>query len=149
MLAPFSTLSHWTNSHPDIPPTQIEIQAAVLCCCNSLLRRRRVLLLASSELTVGFVTFVSVNRKYACSALPVYRFVLTCPPVGRLNGADITSGGANHVQLHAEIKSISHEERLALLSDLEFKIVILELTALALKADLCLPWNKLRNLQRY
>ncbi len=45
------------------------------------------------------------------------------------------------MQLHAEVKSRSNDERLALLAEMEFKIEIPALTGLALKADLCLPWE--------
>ena len=44
---------------------------------------------------------------------------------------------------------MAHEDRLALLQDLEFKIEIPAITGLALKSNLSLPWNKLRNLKRY
>lgn len=53
------------------------------------------------------------------------------------------------MQLQAEVKSLPSDDRRALLADLEFKIEIPALTSLALKADLCLPWNKMRNMKRY
>ena len=58
------------------------------------------------------------------------------------------SGGADLVQLKAEVKGRSLEEKKALLADLEFKIELPALTGLALKADLCLPWNKMRTMKR-
>ena len=58
----------------------------------------------------------------------------------------IASGGADLVQLQAEVKGRSLAEKKALLTDLEFKIELPALTGLALKADLCLPWNKMRTI---
>ncbi len=48
------------------------------------------------------------------------------------------------MQLRAEVKLRSNDERLTLLAEMEFKIKIPALTGLALKADLCLPWSKMR-----
>ena len=53
------------------------------------------------------------------------------------------------MQLRAEVKSRSNEERLVLLSEMEFNIEIPALTGLALKSNLCLPWKKMRDLKRY
>ena len=62
---------------------------------------------------------------------------------------NLASGGAPLVQLHAEMKSLSTSERQKLLADLEFKIELPALTGLAIKADLCLPWSKMRSMKRY
>lgn len=53
------------------------------------------------------------------------------------------------MQLRAEVKSLPSDDRQTLLADLEFRIEIPALKGLALKADLCLPWKKMRNLKRY
>ena len=47
------------------------------------------------------------------------------------------------------MKGMSDDERQKLLADLEFKVEIPAFTGLALKAHLCLPWNKMRNMKRY
>ena len=52
-------------------------------------------------------------------------------------------------QLRHEVTALSTDQRQELLSDLEFKIQIPAITSLALKSNLCLPWNKMRNLKRY
>lgn len=54
-------------------------------------------------------------------------------------------GGGKVVQLRNELKSMPAE---TLLTDLEFKIEIPAITSLALKSNLCLPWNKMRNMKR-
>ncbi len=59
------------------------------------------------------------------------------------------SGGATVVQLRDELKSLPVDQRQTLLTDLEFKIEIPAITSLALKSNLCLPWNKMRNMKRY
>ena len=59
------------------------------------------------------------------------------------------SKGASVVQLQAEVKSLSNTDRQALLEGLEFKIQLPPITGLALKADLSLPWNKMRTMKRY
>ena len=59
------------------------------------------------------------------------------------------SGSEGLAQLQSELRSITSDERQAVLKDLEFKIEIPALTSLALKYNLCLPWNKMRNLKRF
>lgn len=61
----------------------------------------------------------------------------------------IMSGGDTTVQLSAEIKSLEKEEREKLLEDAQLPVVIPTDHALAMKADLGLPWNKFRILRRY
>lgn len=53
------------------------------------------------------------------------------------------------VQLQAEVKGRSLEDKKALLSDLNFRVELPALTGLALKADLCMPWSKMRTMRRY
>ncbi len=52
------------------------------------------------------------------------------------------------VQLQAEFRSQTPEDKEVLMADLDFKIEIPALTGLALKADLCLPWKKIRAMKR-
>lgn len=60
----------------------------------------------------------------------------------------VASGGAKLSQLQDEMKTLSSDERQHLLQDMTFKIEIPALTGLAMKADLSLPWNKMRNMKR-
>ena len=57
---------------------------------------------------------------------------------------DIASGGDSTTQLAAKIKSLSKAER----EQACLPIVIPPEHALAMKADLGIPWNKLRILRR-
>lgn len=59
-----------------------------------------------------------------------------------------TSKGEPVKQLQAEIGSLNSEERQELLKGLHFKIELPALTSLAMKSDMCLPWNKLRVARR-
>ncbi len=61
----------------------------------------------------------------------------------------VASGGGDLAQLTHEVKLLSPDQRRQLIEDMEFKIEIPSLTSLALKADLCLPWNRLRRMRRY
>lgn len=60
----------------------------------------------------------------------------------------VVSGGEGLAQMRDEVKSLTSQDRLALFKDMEFKIEIPALTGLALKADLCLPWNRMRTMKR-
>ena len=75
------------------------------------------------------------------------------PATGRSNELkrhrEAVSREANVMQLQDELKAMPPSDRQTLLEDTEFKIEIAPLKSLALKANLCLPWNKLRNLKRY
>ena len=51
-------------------------------------------------------------------------------------------------QLKAEMKALTSEDRQKLLAELEFKIELPALTGLAMKSNLCLPWNKMRAMKR-
>ena len=62
---------------------------------------------------------------------------------------EITSGGDTTAQLAAEVKSLSKAEREELLQQAQLPILIPTNHALAMKADLGIPWNKLRILRRY
>lgn len=66
--------------------------------------------------------------------------------IGRVRS--ITSGGESVVQLASEIKFLTKEEREGLLLDARLPIVIPTDHALSMKADLGIPWNKLRILRR-
>ena len=61
---------------------------------------------------------------------------------------DITSGGDSTAQLKAEIQSLSKEQREELLAQAKLPLLIPTDHALAMKADLALPWNKLRVVRR-
>ena len=60
----------------------------------------------------------------------------------------IASGGNTTIQLEAEIKALTKGERDELLHQAQLPVVIPTDHALAMKADLGLPWNKLRILRR-
>ena len=55
----------------------------------------------------------------------------------------IASGGDTTAQLEAEVKSLTKEERGELLQQVQLPVAIPTDHALAMKADLGLPWNKL------
>ncbi len=61
---------------------------------------------------------------------------------------EMTSGGDSSSQLAAEIKHLSKEEREDLLSEASLPVTIPPNHALAMKADLGIPWKKLRILRR-
>ena len=61
---------------------------------------------------------------------------------------EITSGGNSSSQLAAEIKHLSKAEREDLLREASLPIIIPPNHALAMKADLGIPWKKLRILRR-
>ena len=60
----------------------------------------------------------------------------------------IVSGGDAFFQLQAEVKLLSDDERKELLGEIGLPVVIPTDHALAMKADLSLPWTKLRVLRR-
>lgn len=60
----------------------------------------------------------------------------------------LTSGGDTTVQMAAEVKSLSKEEREKIILEAQLPIIIPTDHALALKADLSIPWCKLRVLRR-
>ena len=57
------------------------------------------------------------------------------------------SMGASSVQLQVEVQSLTKDERQQLLRDASFSVDIPAEVGLALKADLGLPWRKLRVLR--
>ena len=59
-----------------------------------------------------------------------------------------TSGGDSSVQLQAEVRSLSRQKIEELLGQDGLPIKIPTNQALAMKADLSLPWNKLRVISR-
>ena len=63
----------------------------------------------------------------------------------------VCSGGEQGFQLGDEIKQCSMEEREEILKELQggFKVRIPTNCALAMKADLGIPWSKLRAIRRY
>ena len=64
----------------------------------------------------------------------------------------LISGGSDMIQLQDEVKACTPAEREMLLEDLTkggFKVAVLTEQALALKADLDIPWSKLRVVRRY
>lgn len=60
------------------------------------------------------------------------------------------SGGENTYQLSKEVKCCSREEREEILEELQngFKVVIPTSQAVAMKADLGIPWFKLRAIRK-
>lgn len=60
----------------------------------------------------------------------------------------IASGGDTSTQFAAEIKSLSKKERQDLLQQAQLPVTIPADHALAIKADLSIPWTKLRILRR-
>lgn len=61
----------------------------------------------------------------------------------------ITSGGDSVVQLASEVKTLTKAEREELILEVKLPILIPTDQALAMKADLGIPWTKLRILRRY
>lgn len=61
---------------------------------------------------------------------------------------DTVSGGAGVEQHKDEIALLSREDRTKLLASAEFSSQITRETALAMKADLMIPWNKMRIMRR-
>ncbi len=59
------------------------------------------------------------------------------------------SGGAPEILLQREIGTLSREERQDLLKKAGVTLEIPAGQGLAMKADLALPWNKLRDVRRY
>jgi hypothetical protein len=66
--------------------------------------------------------------------------------IGRVRA--ITSGGDVQAQLAAELKCLTKAQREELLQEAQLPVVIPTNHALAIKADLGIPWNKLRILRR-
>ena len=60
----------------------------------------------------------------------------------------IASGGDTSAQFAAEVKSLSQVEREDLLQQAQLPVVIPADHALVMKADLGIPWTKLRILRR-
>ncbi len=61
---------------------------------------------------------------------------------------DLASGGESSCQLAAEVSLLTKTERELLLGQASLPITITADHALAMKADLAIPWNKLRILRR-
>ena len=64
---------------------------------------------------------------------------------------EIVSGGDTDVQLREEVKALTTEERQSLLRDLVeggCRLAIPSGDSVAMKADLDIPWNKLRTVRR-
>ncbi len=61
---------------------------------------------------------------------------------------EIASGGDSTSQIGAEIQALSRVERQSLLQQAQLPITVPVKDALAMKADLAMPWNKLRVLRR-
>lgn len=57
--------------------------------------------------------------------------------------------GDSIVQMGKEVKMLPKDERAALMKEANFTISIPPEQGLALKADLNIPWNKLRVMRRY
>ena len=66
--------------------------------------------------------------------------------IGRVRS--VISGGDYKSQLASKVKSLSKVEREELLQDAQLHVVISTEQALVMKADLEIPWNKLRVLRR-
>ena len=52
------------------------------------------------------------------------------------------------VDVQAEVKAMTREKRAALLKEIAFPVIIPKDHTLAIKANLAIPWNKLRVLSR-
>ena len=61
---------------------------------------------------------------------------------------EVTSGGDSTSQLAAEVNHLSKVQREELLQQVQLPLVIPADHALAMKADLSIPWTKLRVLRR-
>ena len=61
---------------------------------------------------------------------------------------DTVSGGAGALQLEDEVAALSREQRQRLLTSEDFRVEISAEDSLAMKADLVLPWNKIRVMRR-
>ncbi len=61
---------------------------------------------------------------------------------------EVASGGDSSSQLAAELHSLSQHDREDLLHQVQLPLVIPTEHALAMKADLAIPWTKLRILRR-
>ena len=61
---------------------------------------------------------------------------------------EVISGGESTVQLQSELSSLTKAEREEVLEGAHLPVVIPADSALALKADLALPWAKLRVISR-
>ena len=59
------------------------------------------------------------------------------------------SGGEVSVQMRAELRALNKEEREELLGEANLPVQIPPDHALAIKADLALPWAKMRVIARY
>ncbi len=66
--------------------------------------------------------------------------------IGRIRS--LSSGGDSVAQLRAEMKSLSKEEREEILQEVGLPVAIPLDHSLAMKADLAIPWSKLRLLRR-
>ncbi len=62
---------------------------------------------------------------------------------------ELVSSGSSPQQLTEEVKVLSSNERQKLLTDAGFSTEIAANKGLAMKADLRIPWNKLRVIRRY
>ncbi len=61
---------------------------------------------------------------------------------------EVTSGGDSTSQLAAEVRYLTKAQREELLQQVQLPLVIPADHALAMKADLAIPWTKLRVLRR-
>lgn len=59
------------------------------------------------------------------------------------------SGGDSTVQLQSELRSLNKEERERVLKEANLPITIPPEHVLAMKADLALPWARMRDISRY
>ena len=59
------------------------------------------------------------------------------------------SGSSSKEQLLDETKLIPNEEKQSLMKELNFSVYVSEEQNLAMKADLGLPWRKIRIMKRY
>lgn len=61
---------------------------------------------------------------------------------------DTLSKGESSIQLKYELKSLTSVEREELMKEANFQVSIPPEQGLAMKADLCIPWKKLRLMRR-
>ncbi len=61
----------------------------------------------------------------------------------------LVGGGNSHILMTEEVKRLGQDERQKILLNAGLKLEIPSEMGLAMKADLALPWNKLREIRRY
>ncbi len=147
------------DPHPRFSPSQV-ISKLTCSICQCLLNRP--IQLACDNLVCCTCLCESICTDYSLQC-PCFKQQVSVPRVGSSSASkrtvsrrtdvlrsvrDLTSEGESSSQLAAEVNSLTQEEREALLGQACPPITISTNHALAMKADLGIPWNKLRILRR-